>query len=133
LLILVLLIAGQAPAAVQDSAAVARQRCLDDPRRASTAGQTDCEAAAARTYERRMNAAYAALMRELPEGARERLRTAQRAWLRFRAAEGSARSALYATRQGTMYVPMEAAAAVNLTRDRMLQLEAYLRAMRIEG
>jgi len=80
-----------------------------------------------------MNIAYTALMRALPAPAAQRLRVAQRAWLAFRSAEADARTALYATRSGTMYVPMAAGSATNVVRDRALQLETYLRVMRIEG
>lgn len=115
-----------------DPTAAALQRCLDDAAHASTAGQTECEATAMREYDRRMNAAYRTLMRELPPDAAQRLRQAQRAWLAFSTAEADARSAIYATRQGTMYVPMEAGASTNIVRDRALQLEAYARVLMIE-
>jgi len=115
-----------------DPVEVALQRCLDAPAGQSTAGQTTCEDTALRAYDHWMNLAYAALMHRLPAEAASRLRTAQRAWLAFRAAEDRARSALYETRQGTMYVPMQAAAAVEVVRSRTLQLEAALRVMTID-
>jgi len=120
-----------APAA--DPTATALEACLNAAANASTAGQTQCEADAARSYDRRMNTAYAALMRTLPAQAAQRLRVAQRAWLAFRSAETDARRSLYATRSGTMYVPMAAHTATVLVRDRALQLETYLRVMTIDG
>jgi len=72
------------------------------------------------------------LMRRLPPAAAARLRTAQRAWLAFRTADEAARSALYETRQGTMYVPMQAAASADIVRDRAIQLEDALRVMTID-
>ena len=107
-------------------------RCLAREAKASTAGQTECQATALRDYDRRMNLAYAALLRRLPAPAAQYLRQSQRAWVTFRDAEDSARNALYATRRGTMYVPMEAAAGTILTRDRALQLEGYARILSIE-
>ena len=134
LLLLVALVPGPALAATPaDATAAALARCLDAADNASTAGQTQCEADAAHAYDRRMNIAYTALMRTLPAPAAQRLRLAQRAWLAFRSAEADARLALYSTRSGTMYVPMAAASATNLVRDRALQLETYLRIMRIDG
>ena len=115
-----------------DPDATALARCLDDPSNAATSGQTDCEARAARAYDRRMNAAYAALLRELPPAVAQQFRQSQRAWLAFRDAEARARDAFYATRQGTMYVPMQASDATNIVRDRALQLEAMLRGLRID-
>lgn len=115
-----------------DPVQAALTRCLDAPANGSTAGQTDCYAIAARAYDKRMNRAYAALMQQLPVAARETLRRAQRAWLAFRDAESVARGALYATRTGTIYVPMEASSAVTVTRDRTLQLEGALRVLSID-
>jgi uncharacterized protein YecT (DUF1311 family) len=132
LLLLALVPLVLAAAAVPDPTTVALQRCLDDAANASTAGQTQCEADAARAFDRRMNIAYATLMRKLPPAAAQRLRLAQRAWLTFRSAEADARGALYATRQGTMYVPMAAGDATNVIRDRAVQLEAYRQVLRIE-
>jgi uncharacterized protein YecT (DUF1311 family) len=108
------------------------QACLAEPSGESTAGQTQCEASAARSYDQRLNAAFGELMRRLPANAAARLRSAQRAWLAFRAADEAARSALYATRAGTMYVPMQAAASTDIVRDRALQLESLLRVMTID-
>jgi uncharacterized protein YecT (DUF1311 family) len=115
-----------------DPTAATLRRCLDASANASTAGQTGCESAAYKNYDRRMNAAYAALIRRLPAAAAQRLRVSQRAWLAFRDSEAAARSALFETRQGTMFVPMQASAATDLVRDRALQLEGYVRVMRID-
>ncbi len=115
-----------------DATAAALERCLASPANASTAGQTDCEASAMRGYDHRMNVAYVALTRRLPAAAADRLRRSQRAWLAYRDAEGGTRSALYATRQGTMFVPMEADDAVTIVGDRAHLLERYVRALAIE-
>ncbi|WP_457313121.1 lysozyme inhibitor LprI family protein [Sphingomonas sp. UYAg733] len=125
--------AGLAATPRTDATAAELTRCLDDAANASTAGQTQCEANAARAYDRRMNAAYATLMRTLPRPAAQNLRQAQQAWLAFRDAESKARDALYATRQGTMYVPMQAAGATVIVRDRTLQLENYARIIAIDS
>ena len=85
-----------------------------------------------RNYDRRMNAAYAALVRRLPSAAADRLRQSQRAWLAFRDAEATTRGAIYATRQGTMYVSMESDAAVTVVADRARLLERYVRTIDIE-
>ena len=121
-----------APQAGGDPEELALQRCLDAPAGQSTAGQTTCEDTALGAYDHRMNLAYTGLMHRLPAQAASRLRDAQRAWLAFRSAEDRARSALYETRQGTMYAPMQAAAAVEVVRSRTLQLEAALRVMTID-
>jgi uncharacterized protein YecT (DUF1311 family) len=115
-----------------DPTAVALDQCLARPINASTAGQTDCEAMAMRSYDRRMNVAYGALMRRLTPAAAERLRRSQRAWLTYRDSEAGTRSALYATRRGTMFVPMEADAAVMVVGDRARLLERYVRVVAVE-
>ncbi|HEY4075678.1 MAG TPA: lysozyme inhibitor LprI family protein [Rhizomicrobium sp.] len=79
-----------------------------------------------------MNRAYAGLLKVLPAEAGSRLQAAQRAWLAFRDTEAKARSALYETRRGTMYVPMQAASTTSVVRDRAFELEASLRVMRID-
>ena len=117
----------------RDATAAGLGRCLSAAANVSTAGQTNCEAAAAHAYDRRMNLAFATLMRKLPGPAAERLRTSQRAWLAFRDSENTARGALYETRQGTMYVPMQASDATNVIRDRALQLEGYVAVLVIES
>ncbi|WP_183111274.1 lysozyme inhibitor LprI family protein [Sphingomonas sp. So64.6b] len=124
---------GMAATPQGDATAVALTRCLDDAANASTAGQTQCEVDAARAYDRRMNAAYAILMRTLPRPAAQTLRQTQQAWLAFRDAESKARGALFATRQGTMYVPMQAAGATVIVRDRALQLESDARIVAIDS
>jgi uncharacterized protein YecT (DUF1311 family) len=115
-----------------DQTDTALARCLDDPGNASTAGQTECQAGATRAWDRRMNAAYATLIKCLPAEAGQRLRLSQRAWLAFRDADAQAQTAFYATRQGTMYVPMQASSETVVTRDRAVQLEARVRIFAIE-
>ena len=116
----------------KDPTAVALNHCLNDAANASTAGQTDCEATATQDYDHRMNAAYATLMRKLPPNVATDLRASQRTWLAFRDQEAKARGALFETRQGTMYVPMQAGDATNFIRDRALQLEGYVAVMAID-
>lgn len=127
-----LAIAGPAAAEPADPVEVRLAACLNAPDQASTAGQVGCEIAAERDYDRRMNAAYIDLMRKLPAPAGQRLRQGQRAWLAFRDADRAAARALFETRTGTMYAPMQAAAATRAVRDRALQLEAYWRIMTID-
>ncbi|WP_240198150.1 lysozyme inhibitor LprI family protein [Novosphingobium sp. P6W] len=132
IILLAISTAATASPASEDRTEAVLQRCLDAPAAASTAGQTECEVAAARDYDRRMNAAYNQLLQRLGPPEAARLRSAQRAWLAFRTADEAARAALYETRQGTMYVPMQAAASAAVIRDRALQLETSLRVMMID-
>jgi uncharacterized protein YecT (DUF1311 family) len=122
-------LAAAAPTDVTDAAF---DRCLAAPANASTAGQTDCEITAARTYDQRMNTAYNALLRRLAQPAAATLRRSQRAWLAYRDAEAQTRQTIFATRQGTMYVPMQSDAGVTLIGDRAKMLERYVRVLAIE-
>lgn len=121
-----------ATATSYDQTNTALARCLDESANASTAGQTECQARATRAWDQRMNVAYATLMKRLPAETGQRLRLSQRAWLAFRDADGQARTAFYASRQGTMYVPMQAASEAAVTGDRAVELEAQVRIFAIE-
>lgn len=107
------------------------RHCLAKPENASTAAQVECQAAAGKAYDRRMNLAYAALRRKLFAPAAEKLRSAQRAWLHFRDANSEAARALIATRQGTIYLPIFAAGEVAIVRDRAVALESQLRILTV--
>lgn len=131
-LILLIMMATPSVAADVDRTAAALDRCLDDPANGSTAGQSNCEAQAVNSYDHRLNLAYRALLKRLKPMPARQLQEAQRSWLAFRTADAKARSALYATRKGTMYVPLQAHAETIAVRDRTVQLETYLRVMLIE-
>jgi uncharacterized protein YecT (DUF1311 family) len=107
--------------------------CLQDPKNGSTGDQTACETKALASYDKRMNVAYSKLLKELPTQAGQDLRAAQRSWIAYRDMEARARESLFATRQGSMYAPMQADAETDLTRDRALLLESYLRVLDIDG
>jgi uncharacterized protein YecT (DUF1311 family) len=107
--------------------------CLEKPEGQSTAGQVECQGAALKAYDGRMNAAYGRLLRKLPPAAVRDLKTSQRAWIAFRDAEKRTNLAVFSTRQGTMYVPMSVASVTSVTRDRAFALEAYVQILEIDG
>ncbi|MBZ5762099.1 DUF1311 domain-containing protein [Rhizobium sp. VS19-DR104.2] len=108
-------------------------KCLNDPDHASTGDQDDCETAALKSYDKRMNYAYSRLLKSLPAGTANDLKAAQRTWITYRDQEAQARSALFNAMQGTMYAPMQSDAETTLTKDRALLLEQYLRILKIDG
>lgn len=116
----------------RDPTSAALDACLAAPDKQSMGSQSDCFSRAERDFDRRMNAAYASILQRLPGPAGERLRQSQRAWIAYRDAETQARRAIYETRRGTMYVPMESDAAVALIGDRARMLERYERALDID-
>ncbi|WP_148264741.1 lysozyme inhibitor LprI family protein [Collimonas fungivorans] len=122
-----------APAQDRDKTADALDACLSSEKTVSTADQTDCYATALKTYDNRLNAAYRKLMRTLPAPAAQNLRASQRAWIVFRDAELQAQSALFETRHGTIYVPMQEYEGLALTQERALRLESYNRVFDTDG
>ncbi|MFK0164416.1 lysozyme inhibitor LprI family protein [Rhizobium sp. NPDC090279] len=120
-------------ASAPDPTQLTLNACLNDPEHGSTGGQDECEAAALSSYDKRMNVAYSKLIKSLPPQAAQDLKAAQRAWIDYRDLEARARGELFETRQGTMYAPMQADAETDLTRDRTLLLESYLRVLEIDG
>ncbi|WP_296441170.1 lysozyme inhibitor LprI family protein [Rhizobium sp. 60-20] len=118
---------------MQDPTEQTLNACLNDPEHGSTGGQDECEAAALASYDKRMNVAYSKLIKSLLAQAGQDLKAAQRAWISYRDLEARARGGLFETRQGTMYAPMQADAETDLTRDRTLLLEGYLRVLEIDG
>jgi uncharacterized protein YecT (DUF1311 family) len=123
--------AGAAP--LKDPTRQNLDACLQDPKNGSTGDQTGCETRALASYDRRMNVAYLKLLSQLPKQAGQDLRAAQRGWIAYRDMEARARGSLFATTQGSMYATMQADAEADLTRDRALLLESYLRVLDIDA
>jgi len=120
-------------APAQDGDATARKLDACVEKAASTADSSQCYAIALASYDHRMNHAYSALMHGLPATVAHQLQASQRTWLTFRDAELKTQSDMLATRQGTMYVPMEEEEQLSLTRDRARRFESYERVLEIDG
>lgn len=127
----VVLPAGAGP--LKDPTQQSLDSCTQDPKNGSTGDQSACETKALASYDKRMNLAYSKLLAALPKQAGQDLRAAQRSWIAYRDMEAHARESLFSTRQGSMYAPMQADAETDLTRDRALLLESYLRVLDIDG
>jgi len=130
--LVMVLASGARAAPPADATETALDKCLATDDGASTGGQTACIDVALRAYDQRLNLAYQGLLKTLPAAPAQRLRQSQRAWVAFRDSERAAQDALFATTEGTMFVPMQAHAAMSLTRDRALRLESYLWIVRDE-
>jgi uncharacterized protein YecT (DUF1311 family) len=88
---------------------------------ASTAAMRECENARLKRAEDGMNAAYRSLEAKLDERGKEKLRAAQAAWRRFRAAEADYQAD--AARDGTLAPLIAASVRADLTQARRLELE----------
>jgi len=120
-----------ASAEPRDKTSDALDACLNNPKTISTADMSDCYSVAYKAFDHRLNVAYQSLLKTLPATPAQKLKASQRTWLTFRDAELATQSAIFATRQGTMYVPMQEDEGMSLTRDRALRLESYLGVMSV--
>ncbi|HVO49189.1 MAG TPA: lysozyme inhibitor LprI family protein [Steroidobacteraceae bacterium] len=93
----------------------------------TTAAMRACENARYQQAEQTMNATYRALMSELDEAGRAKLRRAQQAWLRFRAAEADFQAD--AVRGGTLAPLVRTSVLADLTESRWGQLSKQAQAV----
>jgi uncharacterized protein YecT (DUF1311 family) len=92
----------------------------------STAGMVDAIDNALKQWDQKLNTSYKALNKELPAAEWKELVTAQRAWIAFRDAQLKAMDATFDRMEGTMWIPIRAEMAMNLTRQRAQFLENML-------
>jgi uncharacterized protein YecT (DUF1311 family) len=92
----------------------------------STAGMVDAIDNALKQWDQKLNTCYKALNKELPAAEWKELVTAQRAWIAFRDAQLKAMDATFDRMEGTMWIPIRAEMAMNLTRQRAQFLENML-------
>lgn len=92
----------------------------------STVGMRTCAEAAYVEWDREMNVAYKALMKELPVEGQNALREAQREWIKYRDKEFEAIDGVYSQMEGTMWIPIRIESRVRVVRERVLMLRHYL-------
>jgi len=88
----------------------------------STAEQTQAQSEGLKLWDAEMNRVYAKLKKRLHPEAFELLQAAQRDWLKYRDSQRKFLTTMYTGFQGTMFIPMHAAAVKELTRARALEL-----------
>lgn len=76
-------------------------------------------------WDREMNEIYTRLMSRLNKEQKASLRESQRAWLKFRDAEGKVISSIIASKEGTMWQLTATSNGMDLVRARALQLKEY--------
>ena len=91
----------------------------------STAAMRECEIGRLKRADAGMNAAYRSLSGKLDQRGREKLRAAQQAWLKFRAAEAAYQAD--AARGGTLAPLIAASVQADLTEARRKDLEKAVR------
>ncbi len=102
------------------------QACLASPDGASTMGMVDCLSAASEAYDKRLNQAYVEALAALDPASKDKLRTAQRAWLAFRKAEEAVYGGSWRADRGTIMQVVLAQAALSALKERVEELEAYV-------
>jgi uncharacterized protein YecT (DUF1311 family) len=91
----------------------------------TTAAMRECEIARLKRAEAGMNAAYRSLSAKLDQKGQEKLRAAQEAWLKFRAAEAEYQADT--ARDGTLAPLIAASVQADLTESRRKELEKAAR------
>ncbi len=105
--------------------------CLSQEENMTTIGMKECTEQAAEEWDQELNHVYKDLMRRLDPESKEKLRSAQRAWIKYKELEVNNISSIYGysfqnVNGGTMLIPMEAAAILEITKARALELSSYL-------
>ena len=92
----------------------------------STVEQMEVQTNGLKLWDAEMNRVYAKLKKRLKPSTFEALQAAQRDWLKYRDSQTRFINEMYQQFQGTMYIPMRAAAELEITRARALELTHLL-------
>ena len=87
----------------------------------TTAAMRTCEASRYETAQRELDAAYKGLMERLDSGQKEKLRTTQRAWIRFRDANAAFQASL--VQGGTLAPLIRISALTEMIKARSVELK----------
>jgi uncharacterized protein YecT (DUF1311 family) len=117
---------GIAPLFAQEKDPIDRAMEAAMAKNSSTAGMVTAIDEAMKQWDQKLNTCYKALSKELPAAEWKELVTAQRAWIAFRDAQIKAMDATFDRMEGTMWIPIRAEMAMNLTRQRAQFLENML-------
>jgi uncharacterized protein YecT (DUF1311 family) len=91
----------------------------------TTMGMREAMNTAREKWDQEMNQIYIRLMSRLNKEQKASLRESQRAWLKFRDAEGKVISNIIASKEGTMWQLTATNKGMELVRARALQLKEY--------
>jgi uncharacterized protein YecT (DUF1311 family) len=125
LLLLSSLLSLPALAADPDPLDAALDACLAKPEGASTPGMIDCTGEAIRAWDKRLNKVYREVMAGLDTKSRELVRTSQRRWVAFRAAEHEAMEGPWRQDKGTIIRVLTADAELSAIKERVQALQLY--------
>jgi len=106
--------------------------CLDSHENYTAQGMTQCMFEATKKYEILLNLKYNQLISILKNEQRESLKIAQKEWLKFRDQELKFSNQFYKNMEGTMWIPVSAETNLNLTRQRVTELDQYISILTFE-
>lgn len=92
----------------------------------STAGTVECIDKAYKAWDAELNLNYNNLMRRLDAPSKQSLKSAQQEWIKYRDSEFKLIESVFATMEGTMYVPMQANMRMEVVKKRALELADYV-------
>jgi len=99
----------------------------------STAEMVRANDEGVRLWDAELNRCYGELKKRLQPAAFNALQAAQRQWLAYRDAQFKFIAELYGHFDGTMYIPMRSAAAMDVVRTRALELHHTLEIVKEHG
>lgn len=129
-LFIALLLAAPLHAQKKDPIDVAMEAAMT--KNPSTAGMVQAIDAALTQWDKKLNASYKGLQTKLPAEEWKELVAAQRAWIVFRDAQLKAMDSTFARMEGTMWIPVRAEMAMNITKQRAQFLENMLHNVTLE-
>jgi uncharacterized protein YecT (DUF1311 family) len=96
----------------------------------TTSGMRRCVSQFYEVWDGLLNLSYKELMSKLDRDGQQKLREAQRAWIKFRDLEMASMDSIYSQTQGTMYLVVHAGNVMDITKARAIQLDGYLADLR---
>jgi uncharacterized protein YecT (DUF1311 family) len=96
----------------------------------STQGMVDCANEAYIKWDSELNKVYKKLLSLLDTDSQKKLKESQRAWVKFRDEEFKLLDSFYATKEGSMYLPMHALDKVDIVKNRVQELSGHLQVIK---
>lgn len=115
---------GQSETSVQIDSELTK--CLEQETNYTTSGMTNCIIEATKKLDKRLNDSYQSLLKILTVEQKKMLVESQKSWIVYRDKEIEFSNQLYYDMEGTMWIPINAETKMNLTKQRILEIENYI-------
>lgn len=117
-----LLVSGFASAQQQNPIDQQLDQCMN--KESTTLGMSKCYDTASKAWDKEMNVQYTQAMKKLTGDSKDKLRSAQRAWLAYRDSWLDASRSYFLSSQGSMAALSVGAQGVSLVRNQALMLQS---------